>query len=382
MLDHVPERRLRQVGHPLEMLDYIKASGGKDYPFRTDGGSSRRHHRGHERLVRGQGDLAREDQGGQATGRRHGLEMSVVDVEPILGQEQLTVYYMSEDRVDFRDLVKALAGEFGTRIEMRQVGGRDEARLTADYEKCGQHCCCKNFLKVLKPVSMRSAKTQKASLDPLKISGRCGRLMCCLRYEDETYADLKKRLPHRKTRVGTPEGPGIVLDSKILVQLVLVKLEADGREVAVPVEELCDPDNCPVKEPEQDQFRGLGGSAVEDRPTTASASRRRKSKSDRQAEHKAISESAAEGGSITEVDAGSRTLETGDPGSEDGGRRRRSGVRRRRRRPARRDLPGRSRPGTTPATDADGPKKRRRRRRRRRVAERVVAATGGDSGGD
>ena len=134
--------------------------------------------------------------------------MNVVDVEPILGQEQLTVYYMSEDRVDFRELVKDLASEFGTRIEMRQVGGRDEARLTADYEKCGQHCCCKNFLKVLKPISMRSAKTQKATLDPLKISGRCGRLMCCLRYEDETYTDLKKRLPHRKTRVGTPEGPG------------------------------------------------------------------------------------------------------------------------------------------------------------------------------
>ncbi|MEE2895023.1 MAG: regulatory iron-sulfur-containing complex subunit RicT, partial [Planctomycetota bacterium] len=175
----------------------------------------------------------------------HGLEMSVVDVEPILGQEQLTVYYMSEDRVDFRDLVKALASEFGTRIEMRQVGGRDEARLTADYEKCGQHCCCKNFLKVLKPVSMRSAKQQKATLDPLKISGRCGRLMCCLRYEDQTYRELKANLPHRKTRVGTTEGPGLVVDGKILTQLVLVELEHDKRRIAVPIEELLDPDDCP-----------------------------------------------------------------------------------------------------------------------------------------
>ena len=119
----------------------------------------------------------------------------------------------------------------------------------ADYERCGQHCCCKNFLKVLKPISMKSAKIQKATLDPLKISGRCGRLMCCLRYEDATYEELRKRLPKNKTRVGTPEGPGIVVDSKILVQLVLVQLDSPdggfGREVAVPVEDLMDPNECP-----------------------------------------------------------------------------------------------------------------------------------------
>ena len=374
-----------------EMLDYIKASGGKDYPFRTDGRILR------VATIEDMNDWSAV----KATSLEkvkvvkrlvadHGLEMSVVDVEPILGQEQLTVYYMSEDRVDFRDLVKALASEFGTRIEMRQVGGRDEARLTADYEKCGQHCCCKNFLKVLKPVSMRSAKTQKASLDPLKISGRCGRLMCCLRYEDETYADLKKRLPHRKTRVGTPEGPGIVLDSKILVQLVLVKLEADGREVAVPVEELCDPDNCPVKAPEPDPFRGLGGSAVEEQADDRKRQRRRrKSKSDRQAEHKAISESAAEGGSITEADAGSRTPETGDPGSEEGGPKKKKRRRRRRKKtgdgatPAGDGGPDRGGDGAA-STDADGPRKKRRRRRRRRKGggEDGGGAAGGDSGGD
>jgi cell fate regulator YaaT (PSP1 superfamily) len=82
---------------------------------------------------------------------------------------------------------------------MRHVGARDEARLTADYERCGQYCCCKNFLKVLKPISMKSAKVQKATLDPLKISGRCGRLMCCLRYEDETYEELKAKLPKLKS---------------------------------------------------------------------------------------------------------------------------------------------------------------------------------------
>ncbi|MEE2973094.1 MAG: regulatory iron-sulfur-containing complex subunit RicT, partial [Planctomycetota bacterium] len=271
-----------------EMLDYIKASGGKDYPFRTDG-----------RILRVatiedlnewsaiQSTTLEKVKVVKRLVAHHGLEMNVVDVEPILGQEQMTVYYMSEDRVDFRELVKDLAAEFETRIEMRQVGGRDEARLTADYEKCGQHCCCQNFLKVLKPISMRAAKTQKATLDPLKISGRCGRLMCCLRYEDETYTDLKKRLPHRKTRVGTPEGPGIVLDSKILVQLVLVKLEEDGREIAVPVEELCDPDDCPVKAPEPDPLRGLGATTVEEKTDDRKRKRRRRrSKSERQAEHR------------------------------------------------------------------------------------------------
>jgi hypothetical protein len=128
---------------------------------------------------------------------------------------------------------------------MRQVGARDESRLVADYEKCGQHCCCKGFLKVLSPVSMRTAKQQKQTLDPKKISGRCGRLMCCLRYEDQTYRDLKKNLPHKKTRVGTAEGPGIVIDGKILTQLVMVELEHDRRRIAVPIEELLDPETCP-----------------------------------------------------------------------------------------------------------------------------------------
>ncbi|MEE2894279.1 MAG: regulatory iron-sulfur-containing complex subunit RicT, partial [Planctomycetota bacterium] len=376
-----------------EMLEYIDNSGGSEYPFRSDGKILR---------VADIDDLNRWSSIQAETRARvpdvkaaieeMGLaeKMSLVELEPVLSQEHLTVFYLAEERVDFRDLVQWLAREFTCRIEMKQVGARDEARLVADYEKCGQHCCCKNFLKVLKPVSMRSAKTQKASLDPLKISGRCGRLMCCLRYEDETYADLKKRLPHRKTRVGTPEGPGIVLDSKILVQLVLVKLEADGREVAVPVEELCDPDNCPVKAPEPDPFRGLGGSAVEEQADDRKRQRRRrKSKSDRQAEHKAISESAAEGGSITEADAGSRTPETGDPGSEEGGPKKKKRRRRRRKKtgdgatPAGDGGPDRGGDGAA-STDADGPRKKRRRRRRRRKGggEDGGGAAGGDSGGD
>ena len=134
----------------------------------------------------------------------------------IFGDEQVAFYYTAEDRIDFRELVKLLAAEFQTRIEMVQVNDREEARLVADYEKCGQHCCCRQFLKVLKPVSMRSAKVQKNTLDPHKISGRCGRLMCCLRYEDQTYAELKKKLPHRKTLVETEDGIGIVWSTQIL----------------------------------------------------------------------------------------------------------------------------------------------------------------------
>jgi hypothetical protein len=150
---------------------------------------------------------------------------------------------------------------------MRQVGSRDEARLLADYERCGQHCCCKSFLKVLKPISMRSAKQQKATLDPLKISGRCGRLMCCLRYEDSTYRELKANLPHRKTRVGTVEGPGIVMGGQILTQLVQVKLEADSRIIAVPIEELMDPNDCPAPGEylQIDPLRGLSKDEAEER---------------------------------------------------------------------------------------------------------------------
>jgi cell fate regulator YaaT (PSP1 superfamily) len=250
-----------------EMLEYVENSGGKDYPFHTNGRvirvatvedlnawSALR-----DRFARPELAAVRE------RAEAMGFTMKIVEVEPVLGGEHVVVHYLSEERVDFRELVPQLARHFGARVEMHQIGARDEARLTADYEKCGQHCCCKNFLKVLKPVSMRSAKTQKASLDPLKISGRCGRLMCCLRYEDETYEELKKRLPHRKTRVGTSEGPGTVIDGKILVQLVLVRLDHNGQDIAVPVEELLPPDACPQPAAQPDPMRGLDRRSVERR---------------------------------------------------------------------------------------------------------------------
>ncbi len=222
-----------------QMLDYINASGGKNYPFTTSG-----------RIVRiatVEDLLHQQKLDGQKRDMMRwakealvevNLPMKLVDVELLLGGERVIFHYTSEDWVDFRDLVKRLAAEYQTRIDMHQVSARDEARIVADYEKCGQHCCCKQFLKVLKPVSMRMAKVQKATMDPTKISGRCGRLMCCLRYEDETYDSLKKNLPFKQTRVITEDGPGTVVDTQILTQLALVVLDSTGKAAAYPVESL------------------------------------------------------------------------------------------------------------------------------------------------
>lgn len=165
------------------------------------------------------------------------LPMKMVDSEHLLGGERIVIYFLSETRVDFRDLVKQLAKEYQTRIELRQVGARDEARLIGDYESCGQQCCCKRFLKILAPVNMRMAKVQKATLDPSKISGHCGRLKCCLRYEDSTYKELKKNLPNKNSWVKTSNGEGKVVDSQIMTQLVSV-IFAGGKVEAFAADEI------------------------------------------------------------------------------------------------------------------------------------------------
>ena len=165
------------------------------------------------------------------------LPMKIVDVEHVFGGERIIFYFMSDGRVDFRELVKRVAHEYQTRIEMRQIGSRDEAKLLGDVESCGQQCCCQRFLKLLKPVNMRMAKMQKATLDPAKISGYCGRLKCCLRYEDENYTTLKKRLPKKNAKVKTKQGKGKVVDTQILTQLVVVEYES-GEKLAVPVDEI------------------------------------------------------------------------------------------------------------------------------------------------
>ncbi|MHC4328561.1 MAG: PSP1 domain-containing protein [Planctomycetota bacterium] len=165
------------------------------------------------------------------------LPMKIVDAEHVFGGERIIFYFMSDGRVDFRELVKRVAQEYQTRIEMRQIGSRDEAKILGDVESCGQECCCRRFLKQLKPVNMRMAKMQKATLDPAKISGYCGRLKCCLRYEDKTYTELKKKLPKKNTRVKTKSGKGRVVDTQILTQLVMIEYE-NGERKAVGVDEL------------------------------------------------------------------------------------------------------------------------------------------------
>jgi len=166
-----------------------------------------------------------------------GLEMELVDVEHVFGGERIVVYYLAEGRVDFRQLVKTLAGEFQTRVEMRQIGVRDEAKLMADFGDCGQSVCCNSHLVEMPPVSMKMAKLQKATLDPTKISGRCGRLKCCLRYEYDTYEQLQKRLPTVGSRVITPAGKAKVIGQEVLSQQLLVETE-DHRRLLVDLSDV------------------------------------------------------------------------------------------------------------------------------------------------
>jgi cell fate regulator YaaT (PSP1 superfamily) len=166
------------------------------------------------------------------------LPMKLVEVEHLLGGEQLIFYFKSDQRVDFRSLVRSLRGQFKTHIKMQQIGARDEARLMGDCDTCGRELCCKKFLKVLQPVNIRMAKNQKLPLDRSKISGACGRLKCCIRYENVEYNELKARLPKIKQKVLTEQGPGIVLDTLVLTQLVKVKLIDSNQVIALNVDEL------------------------------------------------------------------------------------------------------------------------------------------------
>jgi len=166
-----------------------------------------------------------------------GLQMQLVDVEHLFGGERIIVYYLAEGRIDFRELVKRLAGEFQTRIEMRQIGVRDEAKLLADFGDCGKPVCCNTHLVEMPPVSMKMAKLQKATLDPTKISGRCGRLKCCLRYEYDTYVEFQRALPPVGSEVTVEKGQARVLGQEILTQQLLVEMP-DNRRVLVDLKDV------------------------------------------------------------------------------------------------------------------------------------------------
>ncbi|MBI2470536.1 MAG: hypothetical protein HYV59_04760 [Planctomycetes bacterium] len=181
--------------------------------------------------------------------KEHKLLMKLASVEHLFGTKKIIFYFLANGRVDFRELVKDLAKEYQARIEMKQIGVRDEARLLADYEHCGRELCCRSFLKNLEPVTMKMAKNQKATLDPSKISGRCGRLMCCLRYEDKVYEDLKHALPKKGSIVKTAKGVGEVINYDVLQQQVTVELE-NGNKINISVHEIIDKVREPLRQKE------------------------------------------------------------------------------------------------------------------------------------
>lgn len=162
---------------------------------------------------------------------KHELPMCLVDVEYTFDSKKIIFYFTAEGRVDFRELVKDLASEFKTRIELRQIGVRDEAKMKGGIGPCGREICCKAYLGDFHPVSIKMAKDQQISLNPTKISGLCGRLMCCLQYEHEFYEKMKAKAQKPGSSVMTPAGPGYVLDNQIIEEKCRVKVSLPGENV-------------------------------------------------------------------------------------------------------------------------------------------------------
>ncbi len=163
--------------------------------------------------------------------RKHNLEMKLIDCEYTFDNSKILFYFTAEGRIDFRDLVKDLASIFHTRIELRQVGVRDETKILGGIGSCGRPLCCHQYLTDFVPVSIKMAKEQNLSLNPIKISGVCGRLMCCLKYEEDVYEELNRKLPNPGDTVSTPDGMhGDVASVNILKQLVRVVVDLPGDE--------------------------------------------------------------------------------------------------------------------------------------------------------
>ena len=157
----------------------------------------------------------------------HKLEMKLVEVEYTFDNNKILFYFTADGRVDFRELVKDLASVFRTRLELRQIGVRDEAKMLGGLGICGRPFCCSTFLGEFQPVSIKMAKEQSLSLNPVKISGTCGRLMCCLKYEQEAYSDLLKSTPKVGALVNTPEGRGVVVEQNLLTGVLKVRMDKD-----------------------------------------------------------------------------------------------------------------------------------------------------------
>ena len=158
---------------------------------------------------------------------KHKLDMKLIDVEYTFDNNKILFYFTAEGRVDFRELVKDLASVFRTRIELRQIGVRDESKIIGGLGICGRPFCCSSFLGEFQPVSIKMAKEQGLSLNPTKISGTCGRLMCCLKYEQEAYTELLKKTPKIGAIVDTPEGRGVIIDQNLLTGKLTVRMDRD-----------------------------------------------------------------------------------------------------------------------------------------------------------
>ena len=175
---------------------------------------------------------------------KHQLDMKPVSVEYLFSGDKAVFYFSSDERVDFRDLVRDLAAHFHIRVDMRQIGVRDEARMLGGLAHCGEELCCARLGGEFQPVSIRMAKEQDLPLNPAKISGACGRLMCCLRYEFEAYKDFKSRAPKRGALIETPIGQAKVIDFDTPREIITMRLE-DGKQLSIPLKEFecCDGDN-------------------------------------------------------------------------------------------------------------------------------------------
>ncbi len=173
--------------------------------------------------------------------KRHELPMKVVGVDYLDSTGVYTVYFSAPHRVDFRALVRDLARNLRARVELRQIGPRDEARLQGGIGPCGRDLCCATFLKDFEPVSVRMAKDQDLPVNPLRIAGACGRLMCCLKYEHPLYVDAHRTMPRLGLKVDTPEGSGTVVGRNVPSDSVVVRLDDGGRRCACPSASVCSP---------------------------------------------------------------------------------------------------------------------------------------------
>ena len=193
-------------------------------------------------LVRAEGNRARRAEAkvvARRLVREHDLPMKVIAVDYVSAAQQLIIYFSAPRRVDFRALVRDLAGRLRAKVELRQVGPRDEARLQGGIGPCGRDLCCSTFLKDFEPVTIRMAKDQDLPVNPMRIAGACGRLMCCLKYEHPLYVDFRARAPKLGAAVESPEGAGVVVGFSVPADQVIVKVTATGSRCACPRASVC-----------------------------------------------------------------------------------------------------------------------------------------------